>query len=114
MTEGDKRWIKRHTEKSLKELNKKGTNMKPTSPILKTTKKRPAKRKPLHGFKNELIARLMNLKYRLNDAYNLRDMDTKDDKSYVMSLIDDVRKNHLTKLCREDMLKCNGLWKKYQ
>ena len=88
--------------------------MKPTSPILKTTKKRPAKRKPLHGFKNELIAKLMNLKYRLNDAYNLRDMDTKDDKSYVMSLIDDVRKNHLTKLCREDLLKCNQLWRTYK
>ena len=119
MTEGDKRWIKKHTEKSLKELKEyyknKGVHMKPTSPILKPTKKKPAKRrKPLHGFKNELIARLMNLKYRLNDAYNLRDMDTKDDKSYVMSLIDDVRKNHLTKLSREDMLKCNQLWRTYK
>ena len=113
-TPGELRWIKSHTEKSLKELKTKGVNMKPTSPILKTAKKRPAKRKPLHGFKNELIARLMNLKYRLNDAYNLRDMDTKDDKSYVMSLIDDVRKNHLTKLCREDMLKCNALWRQYE
>ena len=56
----------------------------------------------------------MNLKYRLNDAYNLRDMDTKDDKSYVMNLIDDVRTNHLTKLCKEDMLKCNALWKTYE
>ena len=111
MTEGDKRWIKKHTEKSLKELKEyyknKGVHMKPI-------KKKPAKRKPLHGFKNELIARLMNLKYRLNDAYNLRDMDTKDDKSYVMSLIDDVRKNHLTKLCREDLLKCNQLWRTYK
>ena len=105
-TEGDTRWIKRHTQKSLKELN----NMKPTKPV----KKKPAKRKPLHGFKNELIAKLMNLKYRLNDAYNLRDMDTKDDKSYVMNLIDDVRTNHLTKLCKEDMLKCNALWKTYE
>ena len=114
-TEGEKKWIKRHTEKSLKELSKrKGVNMKPTSPILKPAKKRPAKRKPVHGFKNELIARLMNLKYRLNDAYNLRDIDTYDDKSYVMSLIDDVRKNHLTKLCKEDMLKCNALWRTYE
>jgi hypothetical protein len=107
-TDGELRWIRKHTEKSLKELyNRKGVNMKPT-------KKKPAKRKPLHGFKNELIAKLMNLKYRLNDAYNLRDMDTKDDKSYVMSLIDDVRKNHLTKLCREDLLKCNQLWRTYK
>ena len=87
--------------------------MKPTSPILKTAKKRPAKRKPLHGFKNELIAKLMNLKYRMNDAYHLRDKDIRDDKNYVMSLIDDVRNNHLTKLCKEDMLKCNGLWRQY-
>ncbi len=107
-TDGELRWIRKHTEKSLKELyNRKGVNMKPT-------KKKPAKRKPLHGFKNELIAKLMNLKYRLNDAYNLKDMDTKDDKSYVMSLIDDVRKNHLTKLCREDLLKCNQLWRTYK
>jgi hypothetical protein len=87
--------------------------MKPTSPILKTTKKKPAKRK-IHGEKNDLIARLMNLKYRLNDAYNLRDEDTKDHKTYVMSLIDDVRKNHLTKIAREDMQCCNSLWKRYK
>ena len=118
MTPGDSRYIKRHTEKSLKELyelySKQGVKMKPTSPILKTTKKRPAKRKPLHGEKNELIARLMNLKYRINDAYYLKDMDTKDDKSWVMNLIDDVRTNHLTKLCKEDMLKCNALWRQYE
>ena len=107
-TQGELMWIRRHTEKSLKELSKrKGVNMKPT-------KKRPAKRKPLHGEKNELIARLMNLKYRLNDAYNLYDIDTKDDKSWVMNLIDDVRTNHLTKLCKEDMLKCNSIWRKHE
>ena len=99
LTKGDDKWIK---------------NWKPKGVKMKPTKKRPAKRKPLHGFKNELIAKLMNLKYRLNDAYNLRDIDTKDDKSYVMNLIDDVRTNHLTKLCKEDMLKCNALWKTYE
>ena len=108
-TKGDTRWIKRHTKKSLKELydKTKGVKMKPT-------KKRPAKRKPLHGEKNALIAKLMNLKYRLNDAYNLYDIDTKDDKSWVMNLIDDVRTNHLTKLCKEDMLKCNSIWRKHE
>ena len=80
---------------------------------MKPSKKKPAKRK-LHGEKNDLIARLMNLKYRLNDAYNLRDEDTKEHKTYVMSLIDDVRKNHLTKIAREDMQCCNALWKKYK
>ena len=79
---------------------------------MKPTKKRPAKRK-LHGEKNDLIARLMNLKYRLNDAYNLRDEDTRDDKRYVMSLINDVRDNHLTKISREDMQLCNSVWRRY-
>ena len=82
---------------------------------MKPTKKRPAKRKPLHGEKNELIARLMNLKYRINDAYYLKDVDNKDDKSWVMDLINDVRNSKvITKLCKEDMLKCNGLWRKYE
>ncbi len=80
---------------------------------MKPTKKRPAKRK-LHGEKNDLIARLMNLKYRINDAYYLKDVDNKDDKNWVMSLINDVRTNHLTKISKEDMLKCNGLWRKYE
>ena len=81
---------------------------------MKPTKKKPAKRKPVHGFKNELIAKLMNLKYRLNDAYQLRDEDTKEHKTYVMSLIDDVRKNNLTKIAIEDMQCCNALWRKYE
>ena len=80
---------------------------------MKPSKKKPAKRK-LHGEKNDLIARLMNLKYRLNDAYNLREEDTKEHKTYVMSLIDDVRKNNLTKIAREDMQCCNALWRKYE
>ena len=84
--------------------------MKPTI----APKKRPAKRKPLHGESNPLVAKLLNLKYRLNDAYTLRDEDTKDHKNYVMSLINDVRKNNITKLAVEDMQCCNGLWKRYE
>tara|TARA_B100001939_G_scaffold147509_1_gene127782 strand:- start:318 stop:653 length:336 start_codon:yes stop_codon:yes gene_type:complete len=108
-TEGDTRYIKRHTEKSLKELygKTKGVKMKPT-------KKRPAKRKPLHGESNPLVAKLLNLKYRLNDAYTLRDEDTKDHKAWVMKLISEVRLNNLTKLAKEDMLLCNSLWKRYE
>ena len=99
MTKGDEKWIK---------------NWKPKGVSMKPTKKRPAKRKPLHGEKNALIAKLMNLKYRLNDAYNLYDIDTKDDKSWVMDLINDVRNSNITKLCKEDILHCNGLWRKYE
>ena len=75
---------------------------------MKGTKTRPAKR--TH---NPLVGKLLNLKYRLNEAYRERNIDTKDDKSWVMSLISDVRDNNLTKLSKEDMLKCNGLWRKY-
>ena len=71
-------------------------------------KKRPAKRTD-----NPLVGKLLNLKYRLNEAYRERNIDTKDDKSWVMSLISDVRDNNLTKLSKEDMLKCNGIWSKY-
>ena len=99
MTKGDEKWIK---------------NWKPKGVSMKPTKKRPAKRKPLHGEKNALIAKLMNLKYRLNDAYNLYDIDTKDDKSWVMDLINDVRNSNITKLCKEDMLKCNSIWRKHE
>jgi hypothetical protein len=110
-TEGDTRWIKRHTQKSLKELKLnnnwtklKRSTMKPTKPV----KKKPAKRKPLHGESNSLVAKLLNLKYRLNDAY------TKDHKSYVMNLISDIRKHNLTKIAPEDAQLCNALWKRYE
>ena len=76
--------------------------MKPTK---KTAAKRPS---------NPIVTKLLLLKYRINEAYRDNGMDTKDDKSYVMSLIDDVRKNHLTKLCHEDLLKCNQLWRTYK
>ena len=75
---------------------------------MKGTKTRPAKRND-----NPLVGKLLNLKYRLNEAYRERNIDTKDDKSWVMSLISDVRDNNLTKLSKEDMLKCNGIWSKY-
>ena len=75
---------------------------------MKGTKTRPAKRND-----NPLVGKLLNLKYRLNEAYRERNIDTKDDKSWVMSLISDVRDNNLTKLSKEDMLKCNSMWKEY-
>ena len=89
---------------------------------MKPTKKKPAKRK-----NNPVVTKLLNLKYRINDVYQLVkdgngkpkfDLtilgDTRIDKNWVMNLISDVRDNNLTKLCKEDMLKCNGLWRKYE
>ena len=83
---------------------------------MKRSKKRTAKKTD-----NPMIGKLLDLKYRINDVYRGRGMDvlgnisekTKNDKSWVMNLISDVRDNNLTKLSKEDMLKCNGLWRKY-
>ena len=80
--------------------------------LMKPTKKRPAKRTG-----NLIIDKLLKLKYRINDAYrsgNFDDAynDTQVDKTWVMTLIQCVRENDLTKLSKEDMLKCNGLWSK--
>ena len=62
---------------------------------------------------NPILDKLMQLKYSLNDAYHNDDIDTKDDKNYVMSLIQDIRKHGFTKLAPEDGHCCNGLWRKY-
>ena len=81
--------------------------------VNKRRKMKGAKTRPAKRTDNPLVGKLLNLKYRLNEAYRERNIDTKDDKSWVMSLISDVRDNNLTKLSKEDMLKCNGLWRKY-
>ena len=102
-TEGDSRYIKRHTEKTFRELNIKGVKMK-------STKKRPAKKTD-----NPIIGKLLRLKYKINEAYRNGGSSFKNigDKKWVMNLISDVRNNNLTKLSKEDMLHCNGLWRTY-
>ena len=85
-------------------------------PAKRTTVRR-AKRKT--NWSNPIIDKLMQLKYSINDAYRngydniIREEEGIDDKNYVMSLIQDVRKYEFTKLSREDGLKCNSLWRKY-
>lgn len=100
MTEGDIRYIKQHTEKSLKELN------------MKTTKTKVNKGIGKH-YSNPIVTKLLSLKYRINDWYKEYGEDTRDDKRYVMNLISDVRKHNFTKLAPEDVHCCNGLWKRY-
>ena len=104
MTPGDTRYIKRHTEKTFRELNIKGVKMK-------STKKRPAKRTD-----NPLIGKLLRLKYRINDTASEEggwSTDMQDHKSWVMKLISEIRLHNLTKLAKEDMLLCNSLWRTY-
>ena len=104
MTPGDTRYIKRHTEKTFRELNIKGVKMK-------STKKRPAKRTD-----NPLIGKLLRLKYRINNTASEEggwSTDMQDHKSWVMKLISEIRLHNLTKLAKEDMLLCNSLWRTY-
>jgi hypothetical protein len=94
MTKGDLKWIE---------------NWKPKGVKMKPTKKRPAKRTD-----NPIISKLLKLKYRINDAYRGGNGNTRDDKNWIMDLINDVRNSNITKLCKEDILHCNGLWRKYE
>ena len=76
----------------------------------KAVKKRPAKMSD-----NPIIAKLLKLKYHINDTYhNSSKKVDKADKNYVMSLISDIRKHGFTKLAPEDAHCCNGLWRKYE
>ena len=78
------------------------------------TRARAVKKRPAKMSDNPIIAKLLKLKYRINDTYhNSSKTVDKADKSWVMRLISDVRDNNWTKLSKEDMLKCNGLWRKY-
>ena len=100
MTKGDLRWIE---------------NWKPKGVKMKPTKTKPSKRNANLTDGNPLVGKLLKLKYRINDAYrNRNDMNTIHDKSWVIKLISDVRENNLTKLCKEDVLKCNAMWRTYE
>ena len=86
---------------------------------MKSSKKRPSKRYSNMSDGNPIIEKLLKLKYRINDAYRSGKFDnayndTKADKSWVMSLISDVRENDIKKLSAEDGLKCNSLWRVYE
>tara|TARA_R110000824_G_scaffold107796_1_gene254346 strand:+ start:260 stop:532 length:273 start_codon:yes stop_codon:yes gene_type:complete len=89
---------------------------------MKPTKKKPAKRK-----NNPVVTKLLNLKYRINDAYERTTLptnhpnrlslellgDTRVDKQWVMDIISDVRINS-TKLSDDTMKRCNTMWRKYE
>ena len=105
MTKGDLRWIENWQPK--------GDNMNIG------TVKSPKWDKEMEKLKKPIIGKLLKLKYRINDMYRNGgpgvDTDmTRDDKTWVMTLISDVRNNDLAKLSREDGLKCNELWRKYE
>ena len=75
---------------------------------MKPTKKRAAKRTD-----NPMISKLLDLKYRINEAYRSGDggESNKNDKSWVIARIRDTR-DGMT-LTKGEMLHCNNLWKEY-
>jgi len=61
---------------------------------------------------NPLVGKLLKLKFRINGTLT---SEAVDDKTYVMTLINDIRNNieTFTKLCKEDFIKCNAMWRTY-
>ena len=77
---------------------------------MKGTKTRPAKMTD-----NPVIAKLLKLKYRINDAYKKfgrSGLNTKKDKSWVMKRINEVRSNKT--LDRSSLEYANKLWGDYE
>jgi hypothetical protein len=75
---------------------------------MKPTKKKTAKRPP----PNPVVTKLLDLKYRINDAYRSYPHETnKNDKDWVIARIRDMRDGKT--LTKGEMLHCNNLWKEY-
>ena len=74
---------------------------------MKPTKKKTAKKR------NPMIGKLLDLKYRINEAYQNGGSSYTNigDKKWVMHQIEDVRGGIV--LSKEIMLKCNEMWNKY-
>ena len=64
-----------------------------------------------------ILDKLQTLKWVTQEAYGDADVGTTqpifDDKKYIQQLITDIQVNSISKLCKEDWLKCNSLWRKY-
>ena len=74
---------------------------------MKPSKKRTAKRTD-----NPIISKLLDLKYRINDAYRSYPHETnKNDKDWVIARIRDMR-NGMT-ITKGELLHANNLWKEY-
>ena len=74
--------------------------------MMKPTKKKTAKKR------NPMISKLLDLKYRINDAYRSgKSESTKNDKSWVMDKCDNVRNGET--LTKGELLHANNLWKEY-
>ena len=79
-------------------------------------KTRAAKRtdNPVQSAGNPIISKLLDLKYRINDAYRNGGSDFTNigDKKWVMGKIEYLRygDGNVNKLTKEDMVRCNEIW----
>ena len=66
---------------------------------------------------DELVTKLQKLWKRIDEEpkwYDQRDAYTKADRRWIVKLMEEVHRNKLTTLCREDMKHCNQLWRDYE
>ena len=73
--------------------------------------------KPSQSKKLDFRDKLLELFYRINRQpkwYDQRDAYTKADRRWIVKLMEEVHRNKLTTLCREDMKHCNQLWRDYE
>ena len=93
----------------LKKKLKKGYVMKPTK---STAAKRPAKRPAKRAVrKNSLEGKWLDLKYRINDHFKRTGIDSSQDKSWVMGVIEELRGG--INPSKAMYMKANNLWKTY-
>ena len=76
---------------------------------MKPTKHKPAKRR---DGSVEYLDKFLKLKYLINDAYKLKGINTKKDKSWVMRLISDTKAGIVVE--KKQLVYANELWRKYQ
>ena len=73
---------------------------------------KPSKKKAAKRPSNPIITKLLDLKYRINEAYRSYPCETnKNDKTWVMNQISDTRGGIV--MSKGNMLHANNLWKQY-
>ena len=79
--------------------------MKPSKKAYTT----PPKKKTV--VRGSIEHKLMQLHNRIDEAQTSEPKHI--DREWVWTLIEDIQNKKFTKLCKEDGLKCNGLWRAY-
>ena len=85
--------------------------VKPTKKVAakRVVKKKPAKRAVVKG---SIEHKLLQLYNRIDETQTSEPKHI--DLQWVWMLIEDIQNKKFTKLCKEDGLKCNGLWRQYE